>query len=249
MALQEEFESQGNWLFERRGHLPLIGLTVGLGLYLWDACHGGTRAGDAVMQGSYYVAVCLCVSLIGLFIRVFTIGYTGKNTSGRNTAEQVADSVNTTGIYSTMRHPLYVGNYFMWTGIALLTYNLWFVVAYSLAYLIYYERIMFAEEQFLRRKFGDAYLRWASKTPAVVPNLRKFRRSEQPFNWKKVLRQEKNGFCAIFILFALFHVGGELLRAKPDFNYVLLFAAASSMLIYFVLKFLKRYTAVLSDSL
>ena len=34
-----------------------------------------------------------------------------KNTSGRNTHDQVADSLNTSGIYSIVRHPLYVGNF------------------------------------------------------------------------------------------------------------------------------------------
>ena len=248
MALQEEFEFQGNWLFKYRSHLPLIWLAAGLAFYLWKACYGENLPdGYTAGQTSYYVTGCLCVSLLGLAIRIFTIGRVAKNTSGRNTAEQVADSLNTTGIYSMVRHPLYLGNYFMWTGIALLTYNVWFVLVFSLVYWIYYERIMFAEEQFLRRKFGDAYLRWADNTPAFLPNFCKFRRSEHPFAWKKVLRQEKNGFCALFILFALFHVCGEALRPEPAYNYGILIAASGSMVIYFILKYLKRCTALLND--
>ncbi|MDR2448576.1 MAG: isoprenylcysteine carboxylmethyltransferase family protein [Prevotellaceae bacterium] len=247
MALQEEFESQGNWLFKRRGHLPLIWLVAGLAFYLWKACHGENHPDSYVISKTYYETGCLCISLIGLAIRIFTIGHVAKNTSGRNTAEQVADSLNTTGIYSVVRHPLYLGNYFMWAGIALLMHNLWFVLVYSLAYWIYYERIMFAEEQFLRKKFGDVYLRWADKTPAFLPNLCKFCRSGQPFAWKKVLRQEKNGFCALFLLFALFHASGELLKTKPDYNWILFIAAAGSIVIYFILKYLKRCTAVLND--
>ena len=42
-------------------------------------------------------------------------------TSDRRTAEgQVPDEPNTTGIYSVMRNPLYVGDLFKWPGIALL---------------------------------------------------------------------------------------------------------------------------------
>lgn len=60
---------------------------------------------------------CIAVSLFGLLIRAVTIGFTPKGTSGRNTKEgQVAEVLNTKGIYSVVRHPLYLGNYFMWLG-------------------------------------------------------------------------------------------------------------------------------------
>jgi protein-S-isoprenylcysteine O-methyltransferase Ste14 len=248
MALQEEFEKQGNWLFKRRGYLPLFFLFGGLALYLWRAyLHDNTPNAQYVMYKTWYETGCLCFSVIGLVIRIFTIGYTAKNTSGRNTSGQLADTLNTTGIYSIVRHPLYLGNYLMWTGLALLTCNAWFVMIYSLIYWLYYERIMFAEEQFLRKKFGDAYLHWAAKTPAFLPNLQKFRRNDLSFSGKKVLKKEKNGFCALFLLFALFHMSGELLQAKPNYNYVLLAAAAGSVGIYLVLKYLKHHTSVLDD--
>jgi protein-S-isoprenylcysteine O-methyltransferase Ste14 len=172
MALQEEFENQGNWLFKYRGHLPLVWLVAGWALYLWNAWTTEGHSGCCLIPHNYYETGCLCVSLLGLAVRIFTVGHTARNTSGRNTAGQLADSLNTSGIYSMVRHPLYLGNYFMWAGIALLTRDFWFVVAFSLSYWVYYERIMFAEEQFLRKKFGDVYLRWADKTPAFVPNLK-----------------------------------------------------------------------------
>ena len=39
MALQEEFESQGNWLFRYRSFLPLIILVIGWMLYLRRELH------------------------------------------------------------------------------------------------------------------------------------------------------------------------------------------------------------------
>ena len=35
---------------------------------------------------------------------------------------------------------------------------------YMLIFTLYYERIIFAEEMFLRREFGQAYLDWAATT-------------------------------------------------------------------------------------
>ncbi|WP_277232666.1 isoprenylcysteine carboxylmethyltransferase family protein [Phocaeicola salanitronis] len=127
--------------------------------------------------------------MAGTFIRIYTVGHTPVHTSGRNTAGQVADSLNTTGIYSIVRHPLYLGNFLMWFGISLLTCNGGFIIAFILAYWLYYERIMYAEEDFLRRKFGVDYLRWAERTPAFIPNFKLFKPSDLPFSWKKVAKK------------------------------------------------------------
>ena len=62
----------------------------------------------------------------------------------------------------------------MWLGAALLIANAWFVVVFILVYWVYYERIMYAEEQFLRRKFGTVYTDWAAHTPAFIPSFKHF---------------------------------------------------------------------------
>jgi len=154
MALQEEMEKQGNFLFKYRGYLPLIIVAVGLAVFIEPHL---TVIHFFVLKYSTVEFIGLFISLFGLFIRAYAVGHTPANTSGRNTKEQLADELNTTGIYSMVRHPLYLGNFFMWLGAAVLTKNGWFIVAFILLYWIYYERIMFAEEQFLRRKFGSVY--------------------------------------------------------------------------------------------
>ena len=72
-----------------------------------------------------------------------------------------------------VRHPLYLGNFFMWLGVAMLTENTWFSIAFVLFYAFYYERIMYAEESFLRAKFGKTYLDWAAQVPAFIPSFTK----------------------------------------------------------------------------
>ena len=59
------------------------------------------------------------------------VGFTPRGTSGRNTKEgQVAESLNTLGMYSMCRHPLYLGNLLMWLGIVMYMGHLWFAVAF-----------------------------------------------------------------------------------------------------------------------
>ena len=180
------------------------------------------------------------VSLFGLFIRVITIGYAADNTSGRNTGGQLAETLNTTGIYSIMRHPLYVGNFFMWLGIALLTGNAWFIISFILLFSLYYERIMFAEEQFLRRKFGNLFTAWAGKTPAVIPNFKLYKPSYQNFNWNKVLRYEKTGFALLFLTFFIFDLAGEWIKRSGNLNFFLLAGCFISLSLYLVLKILQK---------
>lgn len=245
MALQEEFEKEGLWLFRFRSFLPLVILLSGMAVYYYNTHRYPDEGGYA----SLYEFFCLGVSLFGLLIRIYTVGHTPRNTSGRNTKEgQVADALNTTGIYSIVRHPLYLGNFFMWLGPALLVKDLWFIVAFVLLYWLYYERIMYAEEQFLRRKFGQEYVDWAAKTPAFIPRWRAFDQNCLRFSWKKVLKKEKNGLLAVFLIFMLFNFIGEWGVRKPEYNWVFIYGFGLSLLAYGLLKYLKKYTHVLDES-
>src|SRR5690606_18354406 len=119
------------------------------------------------------------------------------------TAGQIADELNTTGIYSLVRHPLYIGNFLMWLGPVLFVRSLVFLILFILVYWLYYERIMFAEEQFLRNKFGEAYDKYSEKVRSVLPRLRGFVKPSLPFSLKSVLKREYNSFINIFLIFTL----------------------------------------------
>lgn len=241
MALQEELKTQGDFLFKNRSYLPLIILVIGLLVFIHTNYYKTKTSSDWLLN--YLKYTCLGISLFGLYIRVITVAHTPKNTSGRNTTEgQVADELNTTGIYSVVRHPLYLGNFFMWLGVAMLTENTWFVIAFILFYAFYYERIMYAEESFLRQKFGDAYLNWAKKTPAFIPSFKHYKKDKHPFSIKKALKKEKNGLAAVFLLFWAFSFIGETVSRKVinleyDFWF---YGALISLIIYLILKIMKK---------
>jgi protein-S-isoprenylcysteine O-methyltransferase Ste14 len=248
MALQEEFESQGNWLFKYRGVLPLIILIFGVAVYVNTELHPERWILKSNTEIFYYEMLCLAVSLFGEMIRMFTVGYTPAGTSGRNTKEQVAEQINTTGIYSIIRHPLYVGNFFSWLGFAMLTANPWFITAFVLLYWLYYERIMFAEEQFLRKKYGAPYLAWSSVTSAILPRFSQYKKPIYPFSWKKVIRNEKTGLTGIFLVFVIFNVIGETVKGTKNYDYVLIGLLAASVVMYAIIKILTKNTKVLDEA-
>lgn len=198
MALIHSFEKSGNWLFRHRGELPVVLFILAIPVVYLTDLSWLTPTTNAMLTW-----VSIAISVIGFLIRSYSIGTTPKGTSGRNTkAGQIAESLNVTGIYSMLRHPLYVGNFLMWIGIVLFTFNFSFVIIVSLAFWLYYERIMFAEERFLERKFGQAYLDWSLTTPAFIPSFRNYNPSTVPFSLKSVLRREYSGMMATVTGFA-----------------------------------------------
>jgi protein-S-isoprenylcysteine O-methyltransferase Ste14 len=241
MALRNEMQLQGNWLFRNRSYLPLIFIALGLSVYLYGEYNEIEESENFITENFKFI--CLGICLIGFFIRVHIVGHTPPKTSGRNTkAGQVAQELNTTGLYSFVRHPLYVGNFFMWLGIAMLTENLWFTVAFVLLYTVYYERIMYAEEQFLIAKFSSQYTDWSKIIPAFIPNFKNYKKPKYRFNLKKVIKKEKNGLVAIFVLFWLFEWASDVL--ENGFTYFEMngwfYAALLTTVLYFILKIMKK---------
>ena len=121
MALVNSWERQGNFLFKYRGQFPVILFVLSVPfLYFTESINESSIV--------YWNYTALLVSVLGFLIRFYTIGTTPKGTSGRNTKEQIADYLNSTGIYSLVRHPLYLGNYLIWIGIAIFNYCISFVL-------------------------------------------------------------------------------------------------------------------------
>jgi len=244
MAFVNSFEKEGNFLFKHRGEIPIILFLLAIPVvYFTDEKNFSPTTQNILM----WVAIGL--SVLGFIIRAISISTTPKGTSGRNTKEgQVAESLNTTGIYSTVRHPLYLGNYFMWIGIVLFTFNIEFVIIVSLAFWLYYERIMFAEERFLERKFGDSYMDWANRTPAFIPYIKKFKKNIVPFSMVSVLRREYSGVLATVVGFVFID---DLRRYFIDGNFELYtpwhYALIVAIILVIILRSLKHYTNILSE--
>jgi len=243
MPLIEELESTGHWLFRWRSYLPLATVGFVFGGVGYFSYPYGSHFLDEMWE-----VVCLLISLSGLIVRAVTIGYAASHTSGRNTRRQVAADLNTTGMYSLVRNPLYLGNYFMVFGVMLFFRVWWIPVIYALMFALYYERIIFAEEMFLRYKFGARYLDWASKTPAFLPRFSGWRSPDAAFNWRKVLRHEYHGVIAIASSMFLLETAGDLYLGRGfeiDALWAVLLPIAYGS--YFVVRFLHKRTGMFDD--
>lgn len=238
MALVHEMEKSGNWLFKRRGWLPVIFLIPAFAFLYYS---------DKIEYNPFIESVFIIVGLSGQLIRALTVGRTPRGTSGRNIKGQLAQQINTTGIYSMLRHPLYLGNFLMWLGPVLFMRSLWFTLFFSLLYWLYYERIMFAEEQFLRKKFGDQYDTWSEKVRAFIPSFRNYKKPDLPFSFRNVLKREYHGLANLFIIFTLLDLARNYIyNSDIGLNPLFLWSIIPVMTIWVIIRILVKTSKVLN---
>lgn len=243
MSLRDQLVSNGNWLFRWRSYLPTL-LVIPSVLALNEL----SPARELASGADLWALFCLGISLVGLLVRVLTIGYVPQRTSGRNTKEgQIADTLNTTGIYAVVRHPLYLGNFIIWLGISLFPMHWWLSVIFVLTFWLYYERIILAEEAFLEQKFGEYWRRWARTTPTFIPRLWGWKKPPLPFSFRNVLRREYSGLAGIIICFYLLELYTQVREhdrweVHPVWSVILLLGVVA----YVTLRTLKKKTRLLA---
>ena len=246
MALREDLEKQGSWLFRNRSYLPLIGIPILL-IALRDSEYLKRAFGESVQ--AFWVFFSASISFLGLGIRCLVAGYAPRGTSGRNTKSQVAEVLNTTGMYSIVRNPLYLGNFVIILGVTLFLQVWWLALIIWVGFWIYYERIILAEENFLRNKFGDIFLKWADKTPVFLPNFKNWNKPNLSFSFKTVLRREFSTFFGIIAAFTFLSIAADLFAERkfeldPFWTVLFIFA----LIVYLTCLILKKKTKLLNVS-
>jgi protein-S-isoprenylcysteine O-methyltransferase Ste14 len=246
MTMRDQLRRQGEVLFRYRGWTFLAALALFL-LALRESDWIEGTFGDAV--DDVYDFTCLGIGLAGLAVRIFVAGHVPGRTSGRNTRKgQVAGTLNSTGPYSVVRHPLYVGNFLIALGVALLPGSLWFALVACLGYCVVFERIMYAEEEFLRSKFGAEFEEWAERTPAFLPDFSRYRPSALPFSRRTALKREYLTVLEILAWFAVVDyaedgIAGGLAHVEwePETTIPVLAVGAACL----VVRYLRKQTKVL----
>jgi protein-S-isoprenylcysteine O-methyltransferase Ste14 len=74
-----------------------------------------------------------------------------------------ASSLQTNGIYSISRNPMYVGLLFVYLGITCLIGNWWNIILLPFLFLVIQEYVIKREENYLERAFGATYLDYKNR--------------------------------------------------------------------------------------
>lgn len=185
---QQELARSGKALFVIRGTYIYAVILVGT-LIAWMSRDIGPFATASEDRAWFWVS--LGVAALGALIRIFTSGWAALGTSGRVKAAAEAAELNTTGPYSLVRNPLYVGRIVNYTGLAMLSGSWVFGVLTFLLSILVYERVSAYEEEFLRGKFGQAHADWARDVPALLPRLHGWVSPRYGFWWKRMIWRER----------------------------------------------------------
>jgi protein-S-isoprenylcysteine O-methyltransferase Ste14 len=152
---------------------------------------------------------CLVLSFAGLGVRMLASGQQ-VDSAPRGANFFRAETLNTSGIYSVVRHPRYLGDFLIGLGVVLIPFVWWMPIAYSLAFYWFYGRIIAVADKQLHNQFGDRFLAWAATTPAVVPQPWRRRpaissSSHRPatatsLSFRAALKREYPGICLVIAL-------------------------------------------------
>lgn len=102
-----------------------------------------------------YLGVILLVVSLFFTIRSLRQFFRTKNTL---ILIKPATSLQTNGIYSITRNPMYVGLAFVYVGLSCLIGNWWNFILFPILFVVVQEYIIKSEERYLAREFGKIIL-------------------------------------------------------------------------------------------
>jgi protein-S-isoprenylcysteine O-methyltransferase Ste14 len=179
----------GNFFFKYRNWLFII-------LYLLLFVPSPLLFSEKVFGPDYYlwpVIIGLLITITGQAIRGVTIGLAYIIRGGKE-GKVYAEELVTTGIFNHCRNPLYVGNILMLLGVGVLSNSLLYVGVIMPLFLIIYQAIVLAEENFLRNKFGASFDQYCSRVNRWIPSFKGISSTinSMHFKWKRWILKEYN---------------------------------------------------------
>ena len=154
-----------SWLFRQRKFLPLPFVALGLWTIVW---RGHPLPAGSLPRTLLDLAGWLLV-VGGEGLRIWGVGHIGRKS---RSSDIHAARLVTGGPYRHTRNPLYLGGFLLTLGLSVLTGSWWVGLGCLAYWRAVYGPLISAEEEFLRRRFGDAYAAYCRAVPRWWPRLR-----------------------------------------------------------------------------
>ena len=160
----------------------------------------------------YFANPTLLTTIIGLFftltgemLRIWSVGYVGGST--RATTLGASRDLVTTGPYSYVRNPLYLGNLLISLSICIIANVFWLTPILVIGYLVQYLPIIAVEEAYLLESCGSVYESYQEQVPRFFPQLHAYQSSStHDFSLTRAFNSEKRTLTAIVIVIAALFV-------------------------------------------
>jgi protein-S-isoprenylcysteine O-methyltransferase Ste14 len=146
----------------------------------------GSQAADLALD-----ALGVVIALAGQWLRAAVIGYAYVRRGGKN-KQVYADSLVQEGFFAHSRNPLYLGNFMALLGFSLIYHSL-LVEAVGIPFFAFaYLAIVAAEEDYLRRHFGEVYEDYCRRVPRFLLSFSGLSATlaSMRFDWRRLIRKE-----------------------------------------------------------
>lgn len=149
--------------------------------------------------------------LTGELIRFWALGFVEKK------GQKLAMS----GPYAFVRNPLYVGNFFLGLGVAVIVWNWIILVLFLAGFFGIYAGTIHGEEKHLREMFGKSYEDYCRNVPSFLPRLTPYAApTGDSFLWSRIIKHhEYITVLGIALLLLLVHLYDELFMAKEPMGH------------------------------
>ncbi len=144
--------------------------------------------------------------VIGEAIRFWALGFMEKK------GKKLAMS----GPYAFVRNPLYVGNFFLGLGVAVIVWNWIIGVIFLVGFFGIYAGTIRGEEKHLLEMFGKTYEDYCKFVPPFFPRLTPYAApGKDPFLWSRIVKHhEYITVLGIILMVILIHLYDDLFLAK-----------------------------------
>ena len=138
---------------------------------------------------TFYIAASIIAA--GIVIRLYASGFIVKN-----------KELATDGPYACVRHPLYTGNLLILLGFTLAS-GVWWSWLVSIVFIwFYYPTAIEYEDRKLQGIFGQQWVEWRNRVPALIPSITNWRNVRGgEWSFMKSLGENLEPVVVAFILF------------------------------------------------
>ncbi|MFM9996283.1 MAG: methyltransferase family protein [Phycisphaerales bacterium] len=185
---QEILRADHPWFFRiglwaRRARNEMLVIGIGIGVIEGIVDH--ERPLD-LLEWNWLVPLAVVLIAAGAAFRIAAMGCVRKN-----------ERLETTGVYSLCRHPLYLGTILLYAGFCLLLNDDEFYYFGAAYFLGFYTLMILWEEAALRRQFPDAHAGYRGRTPVLLPVGRPIRGR---FAWTQARRRGAIGLLIAVVV-------------------------------------------------
>ena len=175
---------------------PLLVMTF----YFWNEYENDLIT---LLFGPFLLGLCLV-------IRIWATKHIGRRISRKYKNGRILHLV-TTGPYSLVRNPLYIGNILAVMGLCVLSELFWFMPMVFAYFILLYSLVVRYEEYKLSVLFRREYEIYCQKVPRWIPRFSMYQRpKEEGFTWTKALRGELPGVASSFVMILIL-LGKEII--------------------------------------